>query len=179
MVTKVKSVAELIESAENGNRHEHLYFWGHKGKKGCLSQWHEDSPFDIDGITYKTAEHWMMASKARLFGDEQSERVIIACNHPRDVKDIGRAVKRFDAKMWDEYKFDFVVQGNIAKFKQNPDILRFLKSTGNKILVEASPYDRVWGIGMHCTDKGIENPKNWKGENLLGFALMEVREQLK
>lgn len=174
----MKSVNELLASIESGNRHEYVHFWGHKGKKGCLSQWH-DSPFVVDGITYKTSEHYMMSSKARLFGDKLSAKAIIECNHPKDAQDLGRTVKNFNPQVWDAHKFDIVVQSNIYKFSQNPSILKFLKSTGNKILVETSPIDKIWGVGLHTTDPEASNPYKWKGTNLLGFALMEVRKQLK
>lgn len=175
----MKNVDQLINSIKLGNKHEYLYFWGHQGsKKGCLSQWFE-SEFVINGVTYKTAEHWMMAQKAKLFGDTMLANQIVHCCHPRDAKQLGRSVRKFDNDIWDKHKFAYVIEGNIAKFQQNPAIKKFLLSTGNKVLVESSPVDFIWGVGLHATNPAINDPKKWKGENLLGFALMEVREHLK
>ena len=175
----MRNVKQLITSIESGNDHEYIYFWGHQGsKKGCLSQWFESS-FVINGVTYKTAEHWMMAQKARLFGDVTLANQIVQCRHPRDAKQLGRAVRKFNNDIWNKHKFAYVVDGNIAKFQQNPSLKKFLLSTGNKVIVESSPVDSIWGVGLHMTNPDINNPTKWKGENLLGFALMEVREQLK
>ena len=97
---------------------------------------------------------------------------------PKDIKALGREVKNFDAMKWSSVSKDIVVKGNLHKFAQNMDLFHFLHETGNKVLVEASPYDTIWGIGMQESDEGIINPHNWKGLNQLGFALMEVRDDL-
>lgn len=157
-----------------------IYFWGHQGNnpKTCMSQWH-DSRFIVDNVEYATAEHWMMAKKAELFGDVRMAKLIASSTDPREVKAMGRKVKNFSADLWDQYKYQIVVEGNIAKFKQNPDLSKYLLSTGNAILVEASPYDVVWGIGLNENDARKVSYKSWKGENLLGFALMDVRSELR
>jgi len=98
---------------------------------------------------------------------------------PNQAKSLGRKVKNFDPKIWDEHKYEIVKQGNLLKFSQNEKFKTFLLATNNKILVEGSPYDKIWGIGMLESDSRAENPLLWNGENLLGFALMEVREELK
>jgi len=84
-----------------------------------------------------------------------------------------------DEKLWYERSFDIVVDGNRAKFSQNRELKKFLLSTSNRVIVEASPYDKIWGIGMSADDKRATNPTKWRGENRLGFALMVVRELLK
>ncbi|SHF05931.1 conserved hypothetical protein, ribA/ribD-fused [Chryseobacterium takakiae] len=91
---------------------------------------------------------------------------------------MGRKVKKFDLDIWNEHKYEIVKKGNFLKFSQNEGFKEFLLSTDNKILVEASPYDTIWGIGMLETDPNTKNPVQWNGENLLGFALMEVRDEL-
>ncbi|MGI9581365.1 NADAR family protein [Chryseobacterium sp. RRHN12] len=159
-----------------------LFFWGHTAKdavtKSCFSQWFPGN-FEENGIIYKTAEHYMMAGKARLFNDHETEEGILKANTPNQAKALGRKVKNFDPKQWDKHKFEIVTQGNLLKFSQNQKFKDFLLSTGDKVLVEASPYDRIWGIGMLETDHRAENPLLWNGENLLGFALMEVRDELR
>lgn len=159
-----------------------LFFWGHTVKdeitKSCFSQWFSRS-FEENGIVYKTAEHYMMAGKARLFNDPETLEKILQAASPNQAKTLGRKVKNFDAKVWDMHKYQIVKQANLLKFSQNKKFKDFLLSTNDKILVEASPYDTIWGIGMLESDSRAENPLLWNGENLLGFALMEVRDELR
>lgn len=176
---QLRTVESLIESINAVNQHQYLYFWGHKGNKGFYSQWYMDAPFKVDGIIYKTAEHWMMAQKAKLFNDDINFNAAVAVNHPGDTKNIGRAVRGFDNDVWNQHKFDIVVRGNLHKFSQHPHLLQKLLATGDKVLVEASPFDRIYGVGLAERDPRITDPRNWKGENLLGFILMEVREKLR
>lgn len=162
---------------------EIIYFWGHtpnpkKITKSCFSQWY-DVYFEIDGIQYHTTEQYMMASKARLFGDEDTLNEIMNATTPFEYKKLGRKVKGFEPCLWDEKKLDIVVEGNKAKYGQNPELKEFLLSTDDAILVEASPYDTIWGIGMDRETALNSKVEDWKGENLLGCALMEVRDWLK
>ena len=121
----------------------------------------------------------MMAAKARLFGDATSLARILACEHPKQAKEYGRVVVGFDENLWTKERIDLVVAGNHAKFAQNSSLQHFLLGTGEKILVEASPTDRIWGIGLTADDERAKNPAQWRGLSLLGFALMEVRERLR
>lgn len=116
-----------------------------------------------------------MAGKARLFGDEETLQEILEATKPAEIKALGRKVRNFDEAKWVESRSDIVLQGNIHKFEQNPEMLNELLSTGDKEIVEASPVDRIWGIGMSAKNASIVNPKNWKGLNLLGKAIMEAR----
>lgn len=174
----------LIEKIQNGESFKFIYFWGNEDKynekvgKFCFSQWFE-SEFIVNGITYKTSEHWMMAQKARLFNDEITFKKIIACNKPGEAKDLGRQILNFDENIWNDRKFKIVTEGNIHKFGQNKDIGEYLKQTGNRILVEASPIDNIWGVGLSQDSNEIKNVSEWRGTNLLGFALMEARDYLK
>lgn len=148
------------------------FFWG-----GIYSQWFE-SPFVIDGKEFNTCEQWMMWNKAKLFGDEDIAQQILDDPFPNNQKALGRKVKNFDDAKWMEVAYDIVVQGNRAKFSQNQKLANQLKETIGKELVEASPYDKRWGIGMRADDVGIENPMNWKGDNLLGKAITQVRIEM-
>ena len=160
-----------------------LFFWGHQPSKdgsftkSCFSQWWV-APFEVDGIVYQTAEHWMMVGKARLFGDEAAVAKILAAGTPAAAKKGGRLVKDFVPEIWDKHKFELVVAGNWHKFSQHAALKEFLLNTGEQVLVEASPVDKIWGIGMAGDHPAARDPAKWKGENLLGFALMEVREKL-
>lgn len=160
-----------------------LMFWGHQRSKDgsmiktCLSQWWP-SPFLENGISYHTAEHYMMAKKALLFNDREIFEKILTKESPKDVKDLGRQIRNFDAAKWDAHKYEIVKQGNLLKFSQHEALKSFLLQTKSKILVEASPVDTIWGIGLAEDNVDVINPKNWKGLNLLGFALMEVRDDI-
>ncbi len=136
------------------------------------------TPFIENHITYQTAEHYMMAKKALLFNDQRIFEKILTKESPKDVKDLGRQIQNFDAEIWDAHKFDIVKQGNLLKFSQNEALKSFLLQTKGKILVEASPVDAIWGIGLAEDNANALIPKNWKGLNLLGFALMEVRDEI-
>jgi ribA/ribD-fused uncharacterized protein len=145
--------------------------------KECLSQWY-GAPFTLDGRTFPTAEHYMMFRKATLFGDQGSADKILAAPNPGAAKALGRGVRGFVQAVWDEQNLPIVAAGNEAKFGQNPELKTFLLATGTRVLVEASPTDRVWGIGLAEDDDRAKNPLEWKGRNLLGFALMIARSRL-
>ena len=161
-----------------------LFFYGHQPSadgsltKSCFSQWWV-APFEVDGVTYQTAEHWMMAAKAGLFNDDDALQKILAAETPAKAKEMGRLVQNFDPTVWDQHKFDIVVMGSLQKFAQNGELKKFLLGTGDRVLVEASPVDRIWGIGMKSDNPAARNPSLWKGDNLLGFALMEARAKLR
>ncbi|WP_205859101.1 NADAR family protein [Pleionea sediminis] len=179
----IRTVQSLVDYVNRGNKVKYLYFWGHQknGAKvsgSCFSQWYESSFMD-DNYTYQTAEHFMMAEKAKLFGDIETQQKIIAASNPGAAKALGRQVIGFDEALWVENRFNIVVKGNLLKFGQNKELLEFLLNTKERVLVEASPVDKIWGVGLAADNSKVGNPNLWKGLNLLGFALMEVREQLK
>lgn len=175
------SLTWLLEENNKGNQFNFLFFWGHTQKeigkidKSCFSQWFP-SAFSVDEITYPTAEHWMIAKKALLFNDTEQYQNILSTQSPAEAKKFGRKVKNYDDITWGKNGFDFVVEGNKHKFAQNNDMKSFLLNTADCIIVEASPFDKIWGIGTKAYEI---DPLKWKGQNLLGFALMEVRDFLK
>lgn len=177
------NIEHLIREFESGKSVDFLFFWGHTKKsdekigKQSLSQWF-DMGFLFDGIEYKTAEHWMMAQKALLFNDKDSFEKIIGSPTPKEAKALGRKVKNFGPDIWNVHKYQIVVTGNLHKFTQNTELFNYLKSTQDKYLLEASPVDKVWGIGVSENSEEAYNPYAWTGQNLLGFALMEVRDKL-
>ncbi len=180
---QIHSKKELLDAIKNGHKFSYLFFWGHKAKPdgsigpSCLSQWFP-AAFSENGINYATAEHYMMAQKADLFGDKEQLKKILAAASPKEAKTLGRKVKPFDPEIWESNAFDFVVKGNMLKFSQNPPLAHWLSGTSPCILVEASPTDRIWGIGLHKNDPLAGKPEQWNGENKLGFALVKVREHL-
>ncbi|MEL6544743.1 MAG: NADAR family protein [Myxococcota bacterium] len=177
------NLEELQRAVKAGSRFKYLFFWGHRKRSdgaltsSCFSQWYTSS-FEVEGHRYPTAEHFMMAEKARLFEDEESLESILAAPNPGAAKRFGRGVKRFDENTWREHRFGIVVRASVAKFDQNPELRAYLLGTGERVLVEASPVDRIWGIGLAADDKRVHNPLQWRGENLLGFALMEARGKI-
>lgn len=172
------SVRWLLDSISSGHAHEYVYFWSEKGSTGSFSQWFM-SDFQIDGHSFCCMEQYMMAQKAILFKDTNTLRKILTSYDPRSIKAYGREVKNFDPVKWGENKSRIVFEGNMAKFRQNQTLMEKLLSTGDKILVEASPYDKIWGIGMRASEASKADPAQWRGEDLLGFALMQVRDELK
>lgn len=175
--------SQLLQSLRSrfnsGEKMKFLFFWGHQPAKcgvtaSCFSQWYS-APFVVGGHCYPTAEHFMMAEKASLFGDHEMKEQVLQASSPGAAKALGRRVRGFDEAVWLEHRFAIVVRANEAKFGQNAELGQFLRQTGERILVEASPVDRVWGIGLAQDDEKVSNPNQWRGLNLLGFALMQVR----
>jgi ribA/ribD-fused uncharacterized protein len=178
MRTPEERRADVVRSEATGARTRFVFFWKERDlDPGCLSQWWP-APFVVDEVTYRSAEHWMMARKARLFQDAATLDKVVRAPTPAAAKSLGRAVRGFSEDRWASARYDIVVAGNLAKFSQNDDLRRYLVSTGTRVLVEASPLDRVWGIGLAGDDEAASSPSRWRGMNLLGFALMEVRERL-
>nr|WP_203966105.1 NADAR family protein [Actinocatenispora thailandica] len=178
-----RSVTELVAALDAGATPKWLVFWGHRPDrggavgKGCLSQWWP-TLFTVDGVDYASAEHWMMAGKARLFGDDDAAARILAARTPAEAKKLGRTVRDFDQATWAAHRVELVVDGNVAKFGQDPALRGFLLGTAPRVLVEASSYDRIWGAGVAATDERATDPRRWPGTNLLGFALMRARDLL-
>lgn len=174
----------LLQESRQKKELDYLFFWGHKpavdGRmtKSCFSQWWQ-SAFSLDIHGYCCMEQYMMAEKARLFEDSDTEEKIMLNQDPAKIKTLGRQVKNFDEMLWNKYKYTIVLEGNFHKFSQNRSLFYFLLNTKDKILVEASPVDKIWGIGLNQTSPEITDPLKWQGENLLGFALMEVRAEIK
>jgi ribA/ribD-fused uncharacterized protein len=174
---------DLIQQINQGLSPKFLFFWGHQpNKKGeigkyCFSQWFS-APFRIEETTYLTAEHFMMAEKARLFEDQDSLQKILTAQHPGEAKLLGRHVRHFDEKLWLQHRLDIAYRGNMAKFSQHLLLRDFLVTTANRVLVEASPVDSIWGIGLNEEHPDAGKPAAWPGLNLLGFVLMKVRASL-
>jgi len=176
----MRSVADVEKAIAAGEQVKFLFFWGHQGtaaSKACLSQWFP-SPFTEHDHMFATAEHYMMWRKATLFDDQHTAKRVLAADHPKQAKDLGRQVRNFDQVTWESHREKIVVDGNVLKFSQHDDMRAFLLGTGDRVLVEASPLDRVWGIGLKGDDPRAEDPAQWRGLNLLGFALRDVRKIL-
>lgn len=167
------TLKELQIRYNDGERFKYNFFWG-----GYLSNWFESS-FVVDGKYYWCTEQYMMAKKAELFKDFEIQDKIMNSLDQREIKSLGRKIRNFNDSVWDKNKVQIVFDGNMAKYKTNKNLQIYLLNQKDKILVEASPYDKIWGIGLGKENsKIIENPNNWQGLNLLGFTLMAVRDAL-
>jgi ribA/ribD-fused uncharacterized protein len=154
-------------------KEDFVLFWN-----GIYSQWHP-SKFTIDGREYNCCEQYMMAKKALTFKDMDAYAEIMASESPREQKEIGRRVKNFNADVWSVISREVVYQGNYAKFTQNPELRKQLMATGDLEIVEASPYDKIWGIGLGEEDPRAWDKSTWDGLNWLGETIMRVRETLR
>ena len=153
---------------------EFVFFWK---PPNTFGQWTE-SLFAVDDEIYSCAEQFMMAEKARLFGNNLIRERILATDSPRSHKQLARQVSGFKQQVWDENREGIVFHGNLAKFTQNTEMGKELVQTGNRALVEASPFDKTWGIGLRADDPRALQPAKWKGLNLLGKVLERVRDEL-
>ena len=178
-------VDELRRREVHGAAFDFLFFSGHQplpdGQIGasCLSQWWP-APFEVDGDVYATAEHYVMVGKARLFGDDAIAMHILESTAPEQAIELGREVRGFEQSTWAGARYGIVVAANRAKFTARPELGLYLTDrTGQMILVHASPSDQLWGIGLAANDMRARKPTEWRGKNLLGFALMEVRDELR
>lgn len=144
---------------------------------GFLSNWYP-SEFTENGIQYRNVEQYMMAYKARTFKDYQTEKKILVATDPAEIKKLGREVKGYQDIVWNGVRQIIVYNGLILKFTQNQILLNELLETGNEILAECAVHDRIWGIGLSMTDPDRLIMDKWRGQNLLGFSLMQVREEL-
>jgi hypothetical protein len=173
---------EILARIDAGETFSCRCFYGHTARddgklsNAVFSQFYP-AKFEIGGQTYHWAEQWMMASKARLFGDDAALAAILAAKAPEECKKLGRQVRNFDASAWDAAAFDFVTRGNLEKFGQSASLKAYLLDTGDEVIVEAAPRDAIWGVGVG-REKGAD-PKQWRGLNLLGFALMRARAMLR
>jgi hypothetical protein len=173
----------LMAAVARGETFTFRPFYGHTPRAdgalsdACFSQWWK-CRFEVGGVTYVTAEQYMMAAKARLFGDGEALEKILAQEDPSKVKALGREVRGFVEAQWAKARFDAVTAGSIAKFSSSPELKAYLLSTGEAVLVEAAPRDRIWGIGLGRENPLVREPSRWRGQNLLGFALVRARGAL-
>ena len=159
---------------------KHVFFWG-----SWLSNWYKSTITLEDNfgkpLVFFTSEQYFMWRKAIEFNDIEIANKILATKDPKEAKKLGREVHNFDSKHWDKVKYQIMLTANLHKYSHSKELEKALCSSEfqNKTFVEASPYDRIWGIGMHMNDIGIDDESNWKGQNLLGKCLTEIRDTYK
>lgn len=182
-VVEARSVEQLRAAVASGQRPEFLLFYGHQPDmpggidRSCLSE-NYAAAFEVDGERFPTVEHYIAWRKAKLFGDDHSAERILNAEAPSKAKAIGRSVKPFDDEVWKAHRLEIAIAANVAKFSAHPRLAEYLALTGHKVLADASPIDRVWGIGLYADDAAAKDPGRWPGLNILGFSLMEARCQL-
>ena len=178
------TLSQLRQEAIGGKKHDFCFFFRpypareDSVAQNCFSQWYMADFRSIER-TFCCMEQYMMASKAELFDDPNIREQILESRDPKQIFDLGRKVRNFDQKLWDRAKYSIVLNGNWCKFSQNKNLRTFLLSTGECVLAEASPYDGIWGIRLPASSPDAQDPMKWQGQNLLGFALMEVRDELR
>lgn len=146
-------------------------------ENGYLSNWYHSS-LNIEGKCFSSMEKYMMYKKACYFQDEEIARQILDVDDVAEIKALGRMVSGYDERLWNGIRQIVVYQGLLAKFMQNPELEEQLKVTGEAVLAECAVRDRIWGIGLSMHDPNRLDPGKWQGQNLLGYTLMMVREQL-
>ena len=146
-------------------------------ENGYLSNWYP-SIFALNGITISSMEQYMMYRKAVCFGDEKVAAQILATEDVAEIKALGRLVSGYDENLWNGVRQIVVYEGLLAKFSQNSDLREQLKDTGQAFLAECAVKDRIWGVGLSMHDPNRLDRAKWRGQNLLGYALMMVRERL-
>lgn len=172
------------ETKQLPNANEIVFFWKQYGQHGYLTNWYSHTGFNgaKQGKRthyYYNTEQWMMYWKACLFKDNEIATQILKTSDPKTIKALGRQVKGFRWEVWEQNARSIVYEGCLLKFSQNPSLKRLLLSTGDKLLVEASPYDKLWGIGLD-EYTALKTPKpEWPGKNWLGICLMAIRDHLR
>lgn len=154
-----------------------ICFHNPKEENGYLSNWYL-SDFKVDGQLYSSMEQYMMHQKALTFDDYDTADEILNTDDVAVIKALGRTVKNYDDEVWDEVRYDIVYEGLLHKFLDNEKLRKKLLSTGKETLAECAVRDRIWGIGLSMKNKDRFNKNKWLGRNLLGTALMEVRESI-
>ena len=144
---------------------------------GYLSNWYL-SDYIVNGVSFSSMEQFMMYRKAVCFNDETVAEQILSTSDVAKIKALGRRVSNYDESMWNGIRQITVYEGLLAKFSQNEDLKAKIKATGNAILAECAVKDRIWGIGLSMKNPDRFNKAKWNGQNLLGYALMMVRERL-
>lgn len=168
----------LIDDMTAFEPNGYVCFWKPGDTDGIFSNW-AATPFENNGDRYPTSEHYMMAAKARLMGDEKTRQQILVATNPAVVKKLGQQVKPWNERMWIDNRCRIMYEACMAKFSSSAALKAKLLATGDKVLVEASPLDKIWGVGLIGSDPKSKNPREWKGLNLLGKVLMKVREDLR
>lgn len=153
----------------------HTFFFS---ARDVFSNWYA-APFTLQGHQFGCVEQAMMWGKATIFGDHATAAKVLASPDPKDQKALGRQVKPYVDEIWAQRRTRIVYAACHAKFTQNPALLQALMDTGDTQLVEASPYDRIWGIGMGENAPGVDDEANWRGQNLLGKVLTRLRDNLR
>lgn len=147
-------------------------------ENGYLSNWYM-SEFELGGVKFSSMEQYMMYSKAKCFGDDAIAEDILKTDDVAVIKGLGRIVSNFNESHWNGVRQIIIYKGLLAKFTQNKALADKLISTDDSILAECAVKDHIWGIGLSMTDSDRLDRSLWRGQNLLGYALMLVRDDLK
>ncbi len=168
----------FLVQGELDSKRGFVLFWKKDEPDGWACNWFE-SPFKVGGVSYTCSEMYMMHQKALLMGDHDIAEAILAEDNPARQKKLGQRVKPWDEEKWLANRCRIMYEGCMAKFQQNKELGALLLATGDKVLVEASPLDKIWGVGLKASDPNARRPAAWQGLNLLGGVLMKVRSDMR
>ena len=182
----VFNLSELQNRVKSGQKYEYLFFLMKKKeekankeiKTDCFSRWYR-SEFHVETETYWCVEQFLTAQKARIFEDHETLKAILSSETSEQLHTLGRSIKNFDKKVWNSVSYSILTNGNYQKFIQNHELMRFLLSSEEKIIAQASMNDKIWGIGLDEKHESATNPCLWTGKNFLGFSLIEIRSELR
>ena len=152
-------------------------FYHENEENGFLSNWYK-ADFEYARRRFSSVEQYMMYQKAIVFDDKEIAEYILATSDVAEIKALGRNVSNYDDTVWSGVRQIIIYRGLLEKFRQNKELEHQLLETGDAVLAECAVKDRIWGIGLNMRDNDRLDIKKWKGQNLLGFALMEVRKYL-
>ena len=172
----IESLMKIVE-AGGQRRMKVIGFHNPDEEYGFLSNWYP-SVFTVSDTEFSSMEQYMMYQKAVCFKDEEIAAMILKTNDPAEIKQLGRSVHNYSDHVWNGIRQIIIYEGLLTKFSQNDHLLRQLKDTGDAVLAECAVKDRIWGIGLSMSDPDRLDINKWKGQNLLGFALMMVRNRL-
>ncbi len=178
----INNKQQLIDFLAQGNHLDYVFFGGEgldqqEDARRCFSQWYM-AGFEVEGHRFVNSAHYVMAAKAKLFGDDQAYQNLLGVSSAEDIQTLGRSIQGFNESLWLDNRMGIVDTSVEAKFAQNPALMAFLKASAEKVIAEANPVDKIWGTGLADNDINATNPAEWPGESLLGFVIMAVRHRL-
>jgi len=178
----INNKQQLIDSLAQGNKFDFVFFGGEGlaqqvDARRCFSQWYM-ADFEVDGHRFVNSAHYVMAAKAKLFGDDEAYHKLLAVSSTDDIQTLGRSIQGFNEQLWLDNRMSIVETSVEQKFAQNPILMAFLKDSADKVIAEANPVDKIWATGVAEDDANATNPAEWRGDSLLGFVIMAVRSRL-
>lgn len=173
-----QTAAEMDRLRIGNTETDAIFFYRVGDAYGAFSNW-APTPFTVDGVSFSTAEQYIMYRKCLTFGDTVTAEKLLSSDSPKEQKALGREAAGYIDSVWAGIRQTVAIRGLYAKFSQDAELKRLLLGTGDAVLVECTSNDRIWACGLDRDDDDRLSADRWKGQNILGFALMEVRNMLR